>query len=71
MKIKLTNSYHGTAVYVIAKKEGVKYYVSERVYKRAQRALCGIKGCQCGAPHGLFFVPGYWPGEGYAEVESI
>ena len=71
MKVRLISDFHKTETFVIAKKEGVKYYISERAYKRAKRKLCGIKGCQCGAPHGLFYTPGYYPGEGYAEVDGI
>lgn len=67
MIIKLKNDFHGTECNVNAKlAANGKYYVSERVYKRAKTALCGAKGCQCGAPNGLMLIPG----RDYAEVED-
>ena len=72
MKITLTNSFHGTAAAVIAKKENGLHYVSYAAYRRAIRKLCGIKGCCCGGIRGgdylLEPVYSYFPAENYCQV---
>ena len=72
MKITLTNSFHGTAAAVIAKKENGLHYVSYAAYRRAINRLCGVRGCQCGGIRGgdyrLEPVYSYFPTENYCKV---
>ena len=43
MKIKLTNSFHGTEAYVITKYGNL----SERQVKELRKKLCPYRDCQC------------------------
>jgi hypothetical protein len=61
IKVRLTNTFHGSEVNVIGElvELGRRYEtetpaghalvrVSDAQQRRAERALCGIKGCRCG-----------------------
>lgn len=47
-KITLTNDFHNTEINLVAKQnsKGVLYF-SKSQCQKAQRTLCGIKGCGC------------------------
>lgn len=49
MKIKLSNNFHGTEVFLIAKNNRI----SKGQIKRARNELCGLQSCICGDEAGL------------------
>ena len=48
MKITITNTFHGTSVNLIVA-DGEAVTLSEHQVKRAEKELCGMADCQCGA----------------------
>lgn len=55
MKRILFNDFHNTETYVLSKDypQGKHpfSFISSRQLKEADKRLCGIKGCECGAAH--------------------